>query len=62
MAVQPLRFSIIRLDRAMTLAQFNQRYPSQVSVETLVLLNGVDIGTTIPRGTLVKRVVGGPLP
>ncbi len=62
LAVQPLRFSIIRLDRAMTLAQFNQRYPSQVSVETLALLNGVDIGTTMPRGTVVKRVVGGPLP
>ena len=62
LAVQPLRFSIIRTDRAMTLAQFNQRYRSQVSLETLALLNGVDSGTTIPRGTLVKRVVGGPLP
>ena len=51
-----------RQTRAMTLAQFNQRYRSQVSVETLALLNGVDIGATIPRGTLVKRVVGGPLP
>jgi predicted Zn-dependent protease len=62
LAVQPLRFSVIRLDRAMTLSQFNQRYPSQVSLETLVLLNGIDAGTTIPRGTLVKRIVGGPLP
>jgi hypothetical protein len=46
----------------MTLAQFNQRYPSQVSLETLGLLNGVDVGATVPSGTLVKRVVGGPLP
>jgi hypothetical protein len=46
----------------MTLAQFNQRYPSQVPVETLVLLNGVEVTATLPRGALVKRVVGGPLP
>ena len=62
LAVQPLALDIVTLDRAMTLAQFNQRYPSQVSVEALTLLNGVEVTATLPRGTLVKRVVGGPLP
>ena len=60
--VQPLELSIVQLDRAMTLAEFNRRYPSQVELERVALLNGVDTGTRLPQGTLVKRVVGGPLP
>jgi predicted Zn-dependent protease len=62
LAVQPLTLSIIRLDRGMTLAEFHRRYPSQVDVERLALLNGVEVGTMLPEGRLVKRVVGGPLP
>jgi predicted Zn-dependent protease len=62
LGVQPLTLSIIRLDRAMTLAEFDRRYPSQIAVERLALLNGVDVATTLPQGRLVKRVVGGPLP
>jgi predicted Zn-dependent protease len=62
LAVQPLRLSIVRLDRAMTIEQFHQRYPSQAPVETIALINGVQTNTTLSRGTRVKRVVGGPLP
>jgi predicted Zn-dependent protease len=62
LAVQPLTLSIIRLDRAMTLAEFHRRYPSQIEVERLALLNGVEVGAMLPEGRLVKRVVGGPLP
>lgn len=60
--VQPLRLAIARLDRAMTIEQFHQRYPSQVPVERIALINGVETGTTLAVGTRVKRVVGGPLP
>jgi predicted Zn-dependent protease len=60
--VQPLRLSIVTLDAAMTLQRFHQRYPSQVPVDDVARLNGVEAGATLPRGTLVKRVVGGPLP
>jgi predicted Zn-dependent protease len=60
--VQPLRLAIVTLDRSMTLSEFNRRYPSQVDLDRLALLNGVDAGSTLTRGTLIKRVVGGPLP
>lgn len=62
LAVQPLRLSIVRLDRAMTIEQFHQRYPSQAPVETIALINGVQANTTLATGARVKRVVGGPLP
>jgi predicted Zn-dependent protease len=60
--VQPLRLSLVTLEREMTLAEFAQRYPSQVSLETLALLNGVAEDARLPAGTVVKTVVGGPLP
>jgi len=60
--VQPLRLQIVTLDRSMTVRQFYRRYPSKVPVETVALLNGVTVDETVPRGTVVKRVVGGPLP
>jgi predicted Zn-dependent protease len=60
--VQPLRLEIVRLDRAMTLEEFHRRYPSQVELQDLVLLNQVELGERLAAGTRVKRVVGGPLP
>ena len=60
--VQPLRLSIVTLERAMTVEAFAKQYPSQVSVEMLALINQVERGQTMRAGRLVKRVVGGPLP
>jgi hypothetical protein len=40
----------------MTITQFHQSYPSTIPVEQVALINGVDANTTIPTGTLVKRV------
>jgi hypothetical protein len=40
----------------MTLAQFNQRYPSSIPVEEVAIINGVETGTTLEAGRLVKRV------
>lgn len=62
LAVQPLKIAIVRADRAMTLEQFHQRYPSQVDVAALARLNQVEPGAQLALGHLVKRVVGGPLP
>lgn len=62
LAAQPLRLEMVTLDRSMTLREFSQRYPSQVWLEALALLNGVDPAGRLAAGRLVKRVVGGPLP
>ncbi|UCD24900.1 MAG: M48 family metalloprotease [Gemmatimonadota bacterium] len=58
LAVQPLRLSIIELPQAMTIEAFDQRYPSPIPIETLSILNQVELGVRMPAGTLVKRVVG----
>ncbi len=57
--VEPKRVDVVRLDRAMTLAQFNQRYPSTIPIEMLAIINEVDASTTLPAGREVKRVTGG---
>lgn len=62
LAVQPLRLSIVQLDRTMTLQEFDRRYPSQVSLDQLALLNRVAPSASLPAGGLAKRVVGGPVP
>jgi predicted Zn-dependent protease len=59
LGVQPARIDIVRLDRAMTIEQFAQRYSSTADTKTLALINGVDEGATLPSGQYVKRVVGG---
>ncbi|HEU4563341.1 MAG TPA: M48 family metalloprotease [Gemmatimonadaceae bacterium] len=57
--VQPDRLTIVRLPQAMTLAEFNQRYPSAVPLTELAIINQVDGGaSTLPSGSLVKRVQG----
>lgn len=61
--VEPRRLDIVRLGRALTVAQFARRYPSTVDVETLARLNQADgPGAPLPAGALVKRVTGGQLP
>jgi predicted Zn-dependent protease len=58
--VQPNRVQVVRLDQAMTLQAFNQRYPSVIPIGELALINQVaSPGETIPAGTVLKRVVGG---
>ena len=62
LAVQPLKIAIVRADRAMTLEQFHQRFPSQVDVAAVGRVNQVDPGARFAAGQLIKRIVGGPLP
>jgi predicted Zn-dependent protease len=57
--VQPRRVEIVKLPRAMTLRQFEDRYPSSISLDELGLINQIDSADTeIPAGTLLKRVTG----
>ena len=55
--VKPARVRIVTLPTGMTLSEFNRRYPSDVPIERLTLLNGVSADSTLPAGTLAKRVV-----
>jgi len=59
---QPARLETVRIDRSMTLAQFAERYPSTVEIETLELINRLGADETIAAGELVKRVIGGTIP
>jgi predicted Zn-dependent protease len=56
--VQPVRIATVRTTQAMTLAEFNQRYPSTgVDLNELALINELaDANTRIPVGTWMKRV------
>lgn len=57
--VQPNRQVVVRIPQAMTLAEFNQRYPSVVPLTELAIINQVDdASSTLPAGSLVKRVQG----
>ncbi len=60
--VEPKRVRVVKLDRAMTLAEFDRRYPSTVDLQALAILNGVEEGARLEAGQRVKRVVGGELP
>jgi predicted Zn-dependent protease len=58
--IQPNLISVVRTDRAMTLAEFNQRFPSAIPIAELAILNELPgENSPIPGGSLVKRVVQG---
>ncbi len=56
--IQPMRLEVITLSRDMSLEEFNRRYPSSVSIDKIALLNHLEPGGTLRRGTRAKRVVG----
>lgn len=59
--VQPAKVELVKLNRSMTLEQFNAQYPSSLPIEQLAIINELEgPSTTIPAGQTVKRVVGGP--
>jgi predicted Zn-dependent protease len=60
--VEPSTIDVVELPRAMTLAEFAERFPSTVELDQLALINGVTAQTRLEKGQLVKRVVGGELP
>ncbi len=60
--VQPDQVRIVRIDRDMTLTEFDRTYPSAVPIETLALINGLDSGEVVKAGTFLKRVQAGRKP
>ncbi|MGH7658989.1 MAG: M48 family metalloprotease, partial [Gemmatimonadales bacterium] len=54
--VKPNRVQVVKLDRSMTLEEFNDRYPSTVPLETLAVINDVEPEGTFEAGASVKRV------
>ncbi|HEY0928769.1 MAG TPA: M48 family metalloprotease [Gemmatimonas sp.] len=53
---QPAKVELVTLDQAMTGAQFVQRYPSTVSTDEVYIANGIEAGTSLARGTILKRI------
>ncbi len=54
---QPLKLSIVRLPRSMTLEAFNRSYPSSIPIEELALINQLQgPGDTMPANFRAKRV------
>jgi predicted Zn-dependent protease len=61
--VEPARVELVKLNRDMTLEQFNAQYPSTIPLEQLAIINEVeDSSSVLQSGRLVKRVVGGVQP
>jgi predicted Zn-dependent protease len=57
--VQPAKVQMVTLPEAMTGQVFAQRYPSSIPVEQVYIINGIEATTSMPRGAMMKRVVGG---
>jgi predicted Zn-dependent protease len=57
LAVQPNRLKLQQAPRAMSLAAFNQAYPSIVNLKELALVNRLDTNATLAQGQWMKRVV-----
>jgi len=57
--VEPARIDIVRLDRAMTLREFQQRYNRSADLQELALINQLGTNTRLEAGSQVKRLVGG---
>jgi predicted Zn-dependent protease len=58
--IQPRRMEIVEVPRAMTFQEFLREYPSTVPDETMGTINQLAPEDRVLRGTLLKRVVGGP--
>lgn len=62
LAVQPKLVEIVTLRNGMTIERFNERYPSTVPIEELLLINGLEADAVLTAGTRVKRVIGEGVP
>lgn len=58
LSVKPQHLKLIKINRNMSLEEFNRRYPSGVSLEVLALINQVERNVQLRAGQQVKRIVG----
>ena len=56
---QPNRLEIVRLNTAMSFADFMRQYPSEIPAAQVALINQVNETSAFPPGVMVKRVVKG---
>ncbi|MGD8494997.1 MAG: M48 family metalloprotease [Gemmatimonadales bacterium] len=56
--VEPKRIDVIELPESMSVESFNQRYPSTIEFQDVLMLNGWSEGQRLAAGSLAKRVVG----
>jgi predicted Zn-dependent protease len=60
LAVQPDRITIVTVQQPMTLAEFNQRFPSRTEIEKLAIINQLaGPSSMIPANYRMKRVIAG---
>lgn len=57
--VQPAYVQLVTLSESMTGLAFTQRHPSTIPAAQVYIMNGIDAGTNLSRGTVMKRVIGG---
>ena len=58
--VQPYKVELVKVDREMTVTEFNKQNPSTIPVERVAVVNGLDTPEDrIPAGTTFKRIIGG---
>jgi predicted Zn-dependent protease len=57
--VKPRHLRLVKLTKEMTLEEFDKKYPSDIRMELLALINHAQPGERLAAGTLVKRVVEG---
>jgi predicted Zn-dependent protease len=57
--VDPMRIDVVTVDRAMTMREFDRRFPSTVDLEEISLINQREPDDRLEPGARVKRVVGG---
>lgn len=58
LSAQPMKIKVVTLPEAMTLEQFNKKYPSAVPLATLALANQAEATTKFKKGDRLKQVVG----
>lgn len=60
LSVKPAVLQLVKVPSQMTLTQFNQQYPSSISMEELAIINELEgPESVVPRGRTLKRVTGG---
>jgi len=59
LTVQPDRLEMVSVDRPISFQAFLDRYPSAAEPQVVALINGVEVGGTLPEDRLLKRVRGG---
>lgn len=58
--VEPYKVELLKLDREIIVAEFNEKYPFTIPIERLAVVNGrADVPERIAAGTTVKRITGG---